>query len=78
MLYYVAGAMALAIGFYQYSKPDYWEFAMYFSAGMAFITTALSMKPWDDILIKRALVISSWVFIAIAVFLFLYLMRTDF
>lgn len=66
----------LAFSMYQWSLPDYWEFALYSSAGIAFLIMGLikgNVFPNH----KRLMTVLSWVFIILAGFLLLFLARTD-
>lgn len=61
---------------YQLIKPDYWEFSLYFSAGLAFLVMGLQKNrvfPQH----QKLLTILSWVLILLAGFLLLFLARTD-
>ncbi|UII34216.1 hypothetical protein LVD17_10380 [Fulvivirga ulvae] len=73
---YFVGGLMLLFSFYQIYIKEYWEAAMYISAGLAFITMGLIKRealPKQ----KTLLNVFSWVFILLAVFLFLFLIRTD-
>lgn len=73
---YFVGALMLAFAAYQFYVQEIWEAAMYASAGLAFLVMGLIK---DDALprFRGALNILSWVLIITAVFLFLFLVRTD-
>lgn len=66
----------LAFSGYQLFVQDYWEAALYTSAGLAFIVMGLIS---NDVLpgYKKILNVISWILIIVAVFLFLFLVRTD-
>lgn len=76
VIQYVVGALMLAFSFYQIYIKDFWEASMYATAGLAFITMGLIK---EDVLpqYKKLLNIFSWIFILLAGFLFLFLVRTD-
>jgi len=61
---------------FQIIKQDYWEFALYACAGLAFISMGLLT---DDVFPRQRkfLNVVSWIFILAAVFMFLFLLRTD-
>ncbi len=73
---YVVGAIMLVFSVWQIYRNDYWEFALYFCAGIAFVIMGLLT---DDVFprARKFLNIVSWVFIILAVLLFLFLLRTD-
>ena len=73
--YLVGGAMVL-FGIYQILAGNYWESSLYLTAGLAFISIGLLMSDSFP-QYKKLLNIVSWVFIALAVFLFFFLLRTD-
>lgn len=73
---YLIATFMIAFSIYQWSLPDYWEFALYFSAGLAFLVMGLiknDVFPTQ----KRLMTILSWLFIIMAGFLLLFLARTD-
>ncbi len=73
---YVVGGIMILFSVFQAVQQDYWEFAMYATAGLAFITMGLIT---DDVFPaqRKFMNVISWVFILAAVFLFLFLLRTD-
>jgi len=73
----IIGGLLLLFGGYEIYMKDYMEFAMYLAAGVAFISTALSMMPQVNEPLKKPLTVISWVTIAMAVFLFFYLVRSE-
>ncbi len=73
---YIIGLIMIAFSIYQLTVPEYWEFGLYSSAGLAFIVMGLiknDVFPKN----KRLLTILSWVLIFAAGFLLLFLARTD-
>lgn len=66
----------LTFAVYQMFVKEYWEAAMYMAAGLAFATMGL-IKNGELPQYKGVLNILSWVFILLAGFLFLFLVRTD-
>ena len=73
---YLVGGLMIAFSFYQVYIADFWEASLYICAGLAFIVMGL-LK--NEVLpqYKNVLNIISWVLILLAVFLFLFLVRTD-
>ena len=74
---YIIAFFMLAFAAYQVTMQEYWEFALYFAAGMAFLIMGLQK---NDVFPahKKLMVILSWVFIITAGFMLLFLARTDF
>lgn len=73
---YIVGALMLGFSLYQLYKHDMWEFALYVSAGSAFITMGL-LKNEALPQYRKVLNILSWALIILAGFLLLFLARTD-
>lgn len=77
--YYLQGLVGfLMIGFslYQWSIGEPWEFALYMTAGLAFLSVAaIASKKFETQ--KKLLSVVSWILILGAVFLFFFLVRTD-
>lgn len=73
---YLLGAILIAFSIYQITINEYWEFLLYFSAGVAFIIMALLQR---EVLPKhkKLLTVLSWIFIILAGFVLLFLARTD-
>ena len=73
---YVVGTIMILFAIFQILKGDPWEFSLYLSAGLAFITMGLIT---DNVFPKarKVLNILSLIFILLAVLLFLFLLRTD-
>jgi hypothetical protein len=73
---YLVGIAMLFFSLYQLSKPDFWEAALYLSAGLAFISMGLIK---DNVFErhKKLLTIVSWALIIISGFMLLFLIRTD-
>jgi uncharacterized membrane protein HdeD (DUF308 family) len=74
---YIIGVIMIAFSGYQLTIPEYWEFALYISAGLAFIVMGM-IKNEVFPNHKKLMTILSWVLIFIAGFLLLFLARTDF
>lgn len=75
-IHYLAGTAMLVFAAYQLVRADLWEFSLYLATGIAFLLTGLirnNVFPGS----YRLLNVLSWVFIGLAVFLFLFLVRTD-
>ena len=73
---YLVGAVMIAFSLYQIYVKQFWEFSLYFSAGLAFVTMGLIVRnvfPKQ----KRLLNVVSWVLIITAGFILLFLARTD-
>ncbi len=73
---YLIAILMLVFSVYQLTLPDYWEFSLYFSAGLAFLVMGMiknDLFPNH----RRVLTIISWVMIFIAGFLLMFLARTD-
>ncbi|QSE98330.1 hypothetical protein [Fulvivirga lutea] len=73
---YIVAALMLAFSAYQLTLPDYWEFSLYCSAGLAFLVMGL-IKEDKLPQYKKALTVLSWILIFLAGFLLLFLARTD-
>lgn len=73
---YIVGSIMLAFSGYQLYIQDVWEASLYIAAGLAFITMGL-IKNEAFPKHHKLLTILSWVFILMAGFLFLFLVRTD-
>jgi len=74
---YIIGLIMIVFSGYQLTIAEYWEFALYISAGLAFIVMGMNKNevfPEH----KKLMIILSWVFIFIAGFLLLFLARTDY
>ena len=73
---YIVGGIMILFSVFQILQNDFWEFALYLSAGLAFVTMGLIT---DDVFprFRKFMNVISWVFILLAVFLFLFLLRTD-
>ena len=69
--YYFVGAIALLFGFYQMYITEMLEATLYTSVGLAFIAMAL-VKNEVFPEYQKILNIVSWVLIAVAVIVFLY------
>ncbi|GIV37686.1 MAG: hypothetical protein KatS3mg032_2065 [Cyclobacteriaceae bacterium] len=71
---YLFGALFFAFGLYQAWTRDFLEFALYASAGAAFIGNALIAEPalaaW-----RKWLIIADWALIIVASLLFLAVIR---
>lgn len=73
---YIISFLILAFAVYQLSLPDYWEFSLYFSAGLAFLVMGMiKSKKFDKY--DKILTVLSWVLIILSAFLLLFLVRTD-
>ena len=73
---YLVGGLMVAFSLYQIYIADFWEASLYISAGLAFIVMGLlknEVFPGH----KKILNVISWLLILLAVFLFLFLVRTD-
>lgn len=73
---YIVGGLMLAFACYQLYKNDYWEASLYISAGLAFTTMGL-LKNEALPRYRPLLNVLSWIFILLAGFLLLFLVRTD-
>ncbi|ELR69877.1 hypothetical protein C900_04580 [Fulvivirga imtechensis AK7] len=73
---YLMGGLMVAFSFYQIYTADFWEASLYISAGLAFIVMGL-LKNEVFPRQKKILNAVSWLLILLAVFLFLFLVRTD-
>lgn len=73
---YFVATLLLAFAAYQLWLPDYWEFSLYATTGLAFLVMGM-IKSKDFMKYHKALTILSWVFILLSVFLLLFLVRTD-
>ncbi|MEQ8925655.1 MAG: hypothetical protein RLO81_07550 [Fulvivirga sp.] len=73
---YIVATLMLAFSLYQLTLPDYWEFSLYCSAGLAFLVMGL-IKNNAFPQYKKLLTILSWGLIFLAAFLLLFLARTD-
>lgn len=73
---YVVGVIMILFSVYQIIENNFWEFGLYLSAGLAFITMGLIT---DDVFprFRKAMNIFSWILIFTAAFFFLFLLRTD-
>lgn len=73
---YFVGGLMLLFSFYQIYIKEYWEASMYIAAGLAFITMGVIK---NEVFPKQKTLLNalSWIFILLAVFLFLFLVRTD-
>jgi hypothetical protein len=73
---YVVGVVMILFAIYQIVIKDYWESALYITAGLAFITMGLIT---DDVFprYRKAMNVISWILIFSAAFFFLFLLRTD-
>lgn len=71
---YLFGAIFVAFGIFEAFGKDYLEFALYGTAGLAFIVNAMTFEvkllPY-----KKALVILSWTLIITTGVLFLWLLQ---
>jgi hypothetical protein len=73
---YIVGAIMMAFSAYQLTLPNYWEFSLYFTAGLAFIVMGLIKdRTFEEH--RKMLTIISWMLILLAGFLLLFLARTD-
>jgi hypothetical protein len=73
---YIPALLLVVFAFYQLSKPDYWEFTMYFMAGVSFLLMGLIKDGWMS-QYQKILDPLSWILIGLTVFLFLYMASTD-
>ncbi len=73
---YWAGLGFLALAVFMLAKENYWDAALYISAGMAFSLNGL-LKENVFPEARKLLVILAWLFIGLTLFLFLFLLRTD-
>ena len=71
---YLFGAIFLAFGIFEASGGDYLEFALYGTAGVAFMVNALTFEP-KLLPYKKTLVVLSWTLIIATGILFLYLLQ---
>ena len=71
---YLLGAIFIGVAIYQCVVKDYLEFALYSVAGLSFVFNALTFEP-KLIAYKKILVIITWVLIAGAGLLFLWLLQ---
>ena len=76
MTQYLVAAAMIALSVYQVLKPDYWEFSLYLSAGLAFLVMGIQKNELFP-QYNKVLTILSWILIFIAGFLLLFLARTD-
>jgi hypothetical protein len=74
---YLFGVIFIAVAIYQATVRDYLEFTLYAVAGMAFVVNALTLEP-KLITYKKTLVILTWILIAGAAVIFLYLLQFKF
>lgn len=73
---YIISLVILAFALYQLTLPDYWEFSLYFFAGLSFLVMGMiKSKNFDKYL--KVLTILSWILIILTGFLFLFMVRTD-
>jgi hypothetical protein len=74
--YYLAGILFLIIGFYHIYIVSYLEAAMYLSLCLGFLLTGMVK---NDLFQNRQKLLGavSWIMIFIALFIFLFLLRTD-
>jgi len=71
---YFFALIFIGIGIYQAIKGQYLELALYGTAGLAFVMNSLTLEP-RLIAYKKPLVIITWVFIAAAVLVFIYVLQ---
>jgi len=71
---YLFGLIFIGVAIYQLVIRDYLEFALYGTAGLAFVFNALTFEP-KLIPYKKTLVIVTWVLIGSTGILFLYLLQ---
>jgi hypothetical protein len=74
---YLFAAIFLVFGIFQAVAGDYREASLYIVAGLAFLCNTLTSEP-RLITYKKALVITTWILIAAAGILFLYLLQFRF
>ncbi len=74
---YLYAAALFAVGIYQVIKNDLLESSLYFCAALTFAINGLSNEP-SFVQFRKALVVTSWVFIFVTAALFLYLMQFKF
>lgn len=74
--YYLAGILFLLLGIYKIFYGEYIESIMYFSLGLAFNITGI-IKNELYLHHHKFLGVLSWIMIFVALFLFLFLLRTD-
>lgn len=76
LIQYLVGVVMLAFSLYQIYIKDFWEFALYATAGSAFVCMGLVK---DKVFVRhdKLMTILSWLLIAATVFLFFFLVRTD-
>jgi len=75
-VYFLAGTLFFFLGLYKIFIYDYWEATMYMALGIGFSITGI-LKNDLFLSSKRLLEVVSWVMIFIAIFIFLFLLRTD-
>ncbi|MDX1627166.1 MAG: hypothetical protein R3345_00620 [Fulvivirga sp.] len=73
---YLVGAIMIAFSIYQAYMEELWEFALYATAGCAFLTMGL-IKNEQYLISKQFMTVLSWVLIIAAAFLFFFMVRTD-
>lgn len=71
---YLFGSLFFAFGVFEAFRGDLLEFALYGSAGVAFIVNAMTFEP-RLFKYKKPLVIASWLLIISTGILFLYLLQ---
>jgi hypothetical protein len=71
---YLFGGLFIAFGIYEAIGKDYLEFALYGTAGLAFIVNAMTFEV-KLFAYKKPLVILSWTLIFATGILFLYLLQ---
>ena len=71
---YLFGVLFVAFAIYQAIVGDFLEFSLYGIAGRAFIINAATFEP-KLLPYKKALVITTWIFIGATGILFLYLLQ---
>lgn len=76
VLQYVVGFIMISFAIYQAYVDELWEFALYATAGSAFVTMGL-IKEEKYLVSKSFMTVLSWILIFGAVFLFFFLVRTD-
>lgn len=75
-LQYLVGVLMISFSIYQVYIKDIWEFALYATAGLAFLTMGL-IKEEKYLVSKSFMTILSWILILGTVFIFFFLVRTD-
>ena len=73
---YLVGSLLLAFSVYQLWVPDFWEFSLYATTGLAFLVMGMiASKRFPKQ--NKLLTALSWILILASVFLLLFLVRTD-